>query len=232
MQRIVDGVWAVNLGIANIGVLELPSGGLALIDTGGNGSKEKIAKALSSKNWQLEDVKHILITHGHYDHVGDLEALVQVSKATVWAHQKEARVIRGLEPQQLAPDSSLNAFGRFLKRMGQPPAKGVVHKELQGNTNLEVIMPGLRAVFLPGHAPGQLGYYLENSRTLFGGDFCVNILGLRAPIAGFTTDMREAKRSVAVAARLEPSNLIVGHGQPVLEVAAGALERLAQKLKS
>jgi hypothetical protein len=38
MQKITDGVWALNLGIANIGILELPNSGLALIDTGGNDS--------------------------------------------------------------------------------------------------------------------------------------------------------------------------------------------------
>jgi glyoxylase-like metal-dependent hydrolase (beta-lactamase superfamily II) len=229
MQQITDGVWALNLGIANIGILELPNGGLALIDTGGNDSFDKIVKALASKNWKLEQVKHILITHAHYDHVGNLDKLVEQSGAVVWAHTKEARVIRGLEKPQLPPDSSLNFFGRMIKRMGQPPSKGEVQRELQGATSLETIMLGLRAVPLPGHAPGQLGYFLETSKTLFGGDCCVNILGLRAPIAAFTPDMREAKRSLQVAAKLEPQNLIIGHGQPILEVAAGALDRLAQK---
>lgn len=230
MQKITDGVWALNLGIANIGILELPNDGLALIDTGGNDSFDKIVKALASKNWKLEQVKHILITHGHYDHVGNLEKLSLQSGAIVWAHAKEARVIRGLEPQQLPADSSLNFFGRMMKGMAQAPSKGVVHRELQGASNLETILPGLRAVPLPGHAPGQLGYFLETNKTLFGGDCCVNILGLRAPIAAFTPDMREAKRSVLVASKLEPLNLIVGHGNPILGVAAGALENLAKKL--
>jgi glyoxylase-like metal-dependent hydrolase (beta-lactamase superfamily II) len=229
MQQIADGVWTHNLGIANIGILELPSGGLALIDTGGNGSSAKIQKALSEKNWTLSDIKHILITHGHYDHVGDLALLVEQSGATVWAHRLEAPVIRGEQKQQLPPDSSLGLFGRWLKGMAQSPQKGLVHRELQGASNLEVVRPQLRAVFLPGHAPGQLGYFLEDSRTLFGGDCCINIMGLRTPIAAFTTDMREAKRSLQVAAKLEPNNLVVGHGQPIMDVAAGALERLARK---
>ncbi len=230
MQRIENGIWALNLGIANIGILELPTGGLALIDTGGNGSKVKIQAAFAKQNWQLEDIKHILITHGHYDHVGDLEALVTASGAIVWAHTKEARVIRGLEKQQLPPDSSLNFIGQLMKKMAQSPAIGVVHRELQGATNLETIMPGLRAVPLPGHAPGQLGYFIDSSKTLFGGDCCVNILGLRAPLAAFTPDMHEAKRSLLVAAKLEPQHLIIGHGQPVIGVASGALEQLAQRL--
>jgi glyoxylase-like metal-dependent hydrolase (beta-lactamase superfamily II) len=230
MQRIENSIWALNLGIANIGILELPSGGLALIDTGGNGSKAKIEMAFAKQNWKLESIKHILITHAHYDHVGDLEALVAASGAIVWAHSKEARVIRGLEKQQLPPDSSLNFFGRLMKKMAQAPAKGVVHRELQGVTNLETIMTGLRAVPLPGHAPEQLGYFIESSKTLFGGDCCVNILGLRAPLAAFTPDMREAKRSLLVAAKLEPQHLIIGHGKPIVGVAAGALERLAQQL--
>jgi glyoxylase-like metal-dependent hydrolase (beta-lactamase superfamily II) len=234
MQQIADGVWVHNLGIANIGVLELPNGGLALVDTGGPGSGAKIEKALAENNWTPEDIKHILITHGHYDHIGDLEALVQNSGATVWAHRLEAPVIRGTQKVVLPPDTSLNVFWRFVKgsAQGQTQQAGVVHRELQGASNLEVVRPKLRAVFLPGHTPGQLGYYLEDSRTLFGGDCCMNILGLRVPLAAFTTDMREAKRSVAVAAKLEPNNLVVGHGEPIVDVAAGALERLAKRLKT
>ncbi len=230
MQQITDGVWIANLGIANIGILELPSGGLAIIDTGETGSSEKIAKALAKNNWTLQDIKHILITHAHFDHVGDLEKLVQASGAIVWAHAKETRVIRGLEKQQLPADATLNGFSRWLKTKARTPPVGVVHRELQGATNLETIMAGLRAIPLPGHAPGQLGYYLESNRTLFGGDFCMNLFGLRTPFAAFTLDMREAKRSIAVAAKLEPSNLIVGHGKPILQVAAGALENLSRRL--
>jgi glyoxylase-like metal-dependent hydrolase (beta-lactamase superfamily II) len=106
----------------------------------------------------------------------------------------------------------------------------MVHRELQGATNLETIMHGLKAIPLLGHAPGQLGYFLETNKTLFGGDCCVNILGLRAPIATFTPDMPQAKRSLLVAAKLEPQNLIVGHGSPIFGVAAGALENLASRL--
>jgi glyoxylase-like metal-dependent hydrolase (beta-lactamase superfamily II) len=234
MQQIADGVWVENLGIANIGILELPSGGVALIDTGEPGSATKIQKALAANNWKLSDIKHILITHGHYDHIGDLEKLVQQSGATVWAHRLEAPVIRATEKAALPPDSSLNVFARWLKNSVKNKAQqaGVVHRELQGASNLEVVLPKLRAVFLPGHAPGQLGYYLEDSRTLFGGDCCMNILGLRLPIIAFTTDLREAKRSIQVAAKLEPNNLVVGHGQPIVDVAAGALERLAKRLKT
>lgn len=230
MRQLAKGVWVLNLGIANIGILELPNGGLALVDTGGNGSSEKIKLALAKNNWGMSDIKHILITHAHYDHIGDLQILAEQSGATVWAHRLEAAVIRGQQKQQLPPDSSLNFFGKWMKGFAQEPKVGVVHRELQGSSSLEVVLPSLRAVFLPGHAPGQLGFYLETSRTLFGGDCCLNILGLRMPIAAFTTDMREAKHSVQLAAKLEPNNLVLGHGAPIVDVAAGALERLAKRL--
>jgi glyoxylase-like metal-dependent hydrolase (beta-lactamase superfamily II) len=234
MQRITDGVWMLNLGIANAGLLELPEvsgGGLALIDSGGPRSKAKLEQQLALKNWKLGDIKHILVTHAHYDHVGDLEQIVNASGAVVWAHAKEARVIRGLELPQMQPEHKLSLLWKVVVKRVEPPQKGVVHRELQGDTNLETIMPGLRAVTLPGHAPGQLGYYLEKQKILFGGDACMNILGLRQPILAFSADLQEVRRSIRKAASLEPDTLVIGHGQPIIGVAAGALETLASKLE-
>jgi glyoxylase-like metal-dependent hydrolase (beta-lactamase superfamily II) len=234
MQRIMDGVWMLNLGIANVGLLELPEssgGGLALIDSGGPGSKTKLEQQLAAKNWKLSDIKHILITHAHYDHVGDLEQIAGASGAVVWAHAKEARVIRGLETPQMQPEHKLSLPWKIILRQVKPPQKGVVHRELQSDSNLETVMPGLRAVTLPGHAPGQLGYYLEKQKILFGGDVCMNILGLRPPFLAFSADLQEMRRSIRKAAQLEPNTLVIGHGQPIIGVAAGALETLASKLE-
>ena len=41
MQHIKDSVWVLNLGAVNVGILELPSGGLALIDTDLPSSSQK-----------------------------------------------------------------------------------------------------------------------------------------------------------------------------------------------
>jgi glyoxylase-like metal-dependent hydrolase (beta-lactamase superfamily II) len=234
MQRITDGVWMLNLGIANAGLLELPQssgGGLALIDSGGPGSKAKLEQQLATKGWKLSDIKHVLVTHAHYDHVGDLELIVNASNAVVWAHAKEARVIRGLEAPVMQPAHKLSLLWKMVVSQIKPPQKGVVHRELQGDTNLETVMPGLRAVTLPGHAPGQLGYFLEPQKILFGGDVAMNILGLRPPVLAFSADLNEMRRSIRKAANLEPNTLIIGHGQPIIGVAAGALETLAQKLE-
>jgi glyoxylase-like metal-dependent hydrolase (beta-lactamase superfamily II) len=221
----------LNLGIANAGLLELPQGGLALIDSGGPDSRARLEQQLSSQGWKLTDIKHILVTHAHYDHVGDLEIIANASGAVVWAHNKEARVIRGLETPQMQPVRNLSLFWQIVVKQVKPPQKGVVHRELQNDTNLETIMPGLRAVTLSGHAPGQLGYYLEPQKILFGGDVCMNILGLRQPILAFSADLKELRRSIRKAANLEPDTLVIGHGQPIIGVAAGALETLASKLE-
>ncbi len=221
----------LNLGMANAGLLELSQGGLALIDSGGPGSKAKLEQQLSSKGWKLSDIKHILITHAHYDHVGDLEIIADAAGAVVWAHIKEARVIRGLEMPQMQPVRTLSLLWQIIVKQVKPPQKGIVHRELQNDTNLETIMPGLRAVTLPGHAPGQLGYYYEPQKILFGGDVCINILGLRQPILAFSADLQELRRSIRKAANLEPNTLVIGHGQPIIGVAAGALETLAAKLE-
>jgi glyoxylase-like metal-dependent hydrolase (beta-lactamase superfamily II) len=89
---------------------------------------------------------------------------------------------------------------------------------------------GLRIVATPGHTAGHLAAFDEGTGVLVAGDALNNDGGLSGSNPQFTEDEAAAAESVRTMARLAPSVILVGHGPPVLEGAADALERLAASL--
>jgi glyoxylase-like metal-dependent hydrolase (beta-lactamase superfamily II) len=68
--------------------------GLILIDTGPPGSKEAIFQAIRIIGSDPKDIRHIIVTHAHYDHSGSLADILQEVNATVYMHPAEAELIQ------------------------------------------------------------------------------------------------------------------------------------------
>jgi glyoxylase-like metal-dependent hydrolase (beta-lactamase superfamily II) len=70
MKQLLPNLYHFDLGIANAYLLR-GKDTLSLLDTGGHGSLPKIEKNLTEQGFKLNDLTHILLTHGHWDHTGD-----------------------------------------------------------------------------------------------------------------------------------------------------------------
>ncbi|MDQ2693379.1 MAG: MBL fold metallo-hydrolase, partial [Chloroflexota bacterium] len=93
VQQVVPGLYLINLGFVNAYLLQGHQG-LTLVDTGVPGSADKILEAVSDLGKQPGDVKQILITHLHGDHVGSLAALKQATGAPAYMHPADATLVR------------------------------------------------------------------------------------------------------------------------------------------
>jgi glyoxylase-like metal-dependent hydrolase (beta-lactamase superfamily II) len=83
----------------------------------------------------------------------------------------------------------------------------------------------------PGHSPGQCGFWQAEQRLLIGGDVMMNIpFGLSLPVAYGTPDMEEAKRSICKVAEMRVETLCLGHGKPLVRMAAPAIRAFVSKL--
>lgn len=234
MLRIADGIYSVQgLLMGRVYVIE-SSDGLTIIDTSLSNSLGKIEKDLQSQGHQLNEVKRILITHAHPDHIGSVGALHKATGATVYAHRRDAPTVRGESPMVPPKPEDLQGVARMMVAMMRRPPKmetARVDRELQEGDTLDEVMPGLRVVDTPGHSPGHVGFWLPQKRLLFGGDVTMRILGrLRLPIAAFTTDMAEAKRSVRKVVDMNVDILCLGHGQPIIGGASAVLQQFARKI--
>ncbi|MGC4021432.1 MAG: MBL fold metallo-hydrolase [Cyclobacteriaceae bacterium] len=102
-------------------------------------------------------IKFILATHSHIDHVLGNDFAKDKFKAPLLVHKLD-------EPQLRAVKNYAPLYGFDAYREGLPDRLITEEDTIQfGNTNWKIL-------FLPGHAPGHVGYYNENEKVIFSGD--------------------------------------------------------------
>jgi glyoxylase-like metal-dependent hydrolase (beta-lactamase superfamily II) len=223
MQRIVDGVWEVGIGYVHAHVVEADDG-LVLVDTGTPGKVGKIDGALRDIGRSVEDIRTILLTHWHYDHIGTLGEIVRRSGATVLAHSLDAAVIDGSTPPQLTWIMKLTA-----PLLGKP-ALAPVDRRVDGDGPTGV--PGVTALHTPGHTRGHLSYLLDrHGGVLFAGDVATNMGGrVRRPPKPVTPDMPTNEASMRRLAEKEFDTVVFGHGKALVGGAAARFRECAARL--
>ena len=213
MKQIVPGLhFITGLFAGRVYVLEDPDG-LTLIDASIPPSVGPILSQIKEIGKTARDVKRILITHAHPDHVGDLPRLKALTGAQIVASAIEQPVIEGKIPVPRVPLEKLRGPIKF-----RPPnltfKPTTVDMPLQGGETLPVL-GGLQALLTPGHAPGHLAFWQPERRIVFCGDVLFNAPKLGLPPSFLTVDMDEYKRSVRKIIDLGPEIVCFGHGAPL-----------------
>ena len=174
------------------------------------------------------DLKHLVFTHGHPDHIGSAAALIRETGATTYMHAIDAPFAESGGPfrpmtvgRGLIPHVAFPLVWRPAERM--EPFR--IDKYLADGETLD-LAGGLRVVHLPGHCAGQVALLWQGGRLLIAGDVCMNIFKIGDPI-GFE-DIEEGQRSQRKLADLACEAACFGHGSPI---ASGASARLCRAFK-
>ncbi|GLC24175.1 MBL fold metallo-hydrolase [Roseisolibacter agri] len=224
-----DVAW-LRTGIVNVVFLGLPEagdGGWVLVDAGIPGFATHIAHAAARRYGDTRPAA-IVLTHGHFDHVGSLRALADRWDVPIYAHPLELPYVTGRAAYP-PPDPTVGggAMARlsplyppgpfdFADRVRPLPTDGTVPGA-----------PGWRVQATPGHSPGHVSLVRDADRTVVVGDAFVTtqqesataVLTQRVELHGppmyYTCDWDAARESVRDLAALDPSLAITGHGQPM-----------------
>ena len=214
-KPLIDGLHMLP-GLVNVYLLRT-NDGYALIDSGFPNSAVKILKGLSSLGVAPTEVRHLLLTHGHPDHIGSAAALKRATGATVYAHAEDAAIIRsgkGWRKSYPAPGLRNRIMFKVLNAMS---------KDVEGTTVDHLIDDGeslpfdkdLVAIHIPGHSAGQLAFlWKRNGGVLFTADACINRGGMKLTAA--IEDLDETRRSLAKLATHSFQTACFGHGAPIM----------------
>ena len=246
MDAIAPGLHGLKITFVNVFAVTHPGGanrGWTLIDAAIPFSASRI-RSWAEKTFGRPP-NAIVLTHGHFDHVGAAKELAEAWDVPVYAHPLEFPY---LTRQQEYPAPDWKAGGGAMPLLSPTLPRGPIDLgsrlralPTEGSELSIAELPGWTLLHTPGHTPGHVSFLRKGDGTLLVGDafcttrpesfFAANFsqpAELHGPPAYFTSDWEAAKASVRKLAALQPTTVATGHGKPLAgaEVAT-ALQTLA-----
>jgi glyoxylase-like metal-dependent hydrolase (beta-lactamase superfamily II) len=209
--------------------------GLTLIDTLYDTDGHRVLEAIRGLGRAPQDLRRIVLTHGHRSHLGGLAALKRASGATVYAHEWEEDIISGDRKAQavtIVPMRPLRTYARvYPLQLGlalgvgrHPPC--AVDEAIEDGSRVGP----LEVIHAPGHSPGHLAFWWPERRALFAGDAIATWPELAAGWPAFNLNERQHRATIGRLAELDAEIVAVGHGEPIREDAARAVQHLATSM--
>jgi glyoxylase-like metal-dependent hydrolase (beta-lactamase superfamily II) len=210
----------VFIGFENVG-----DGNWVLVDTGIPGSAPAIRSAARARFGGSGRPACIIMTHGHFDHVGALEVLANEWNVPVYAHAAEHPYLDGTKSY---PPANPQVGGGMLAALSplfptKPVNVGSRLYDLPIDHSVPFLL-GWKWIHTPGHTPGHVSLWRSIDRILVAGDAfittrqesvyaaVVQAPEMHGPPMYFTPDWPSAKTSVQELAALAPEIVITGHG--------------------
>ena len=184
--------------------------GLALFDTGPESTFEAVAAQLPERGFSIHDVRHVFLSHIHFDHAGAAWRFAQLG-ATIYVHPRGGPHL--IDPVKLVA-SATRLYGdemeRLWGRIEPAPAERV--RILNDHDVVSVPPFEVRAIETPGHAAHHHVYQWEDN--LFGGDVAGVRLGGGPPAPPFVPPelgIEAWRDSIAKIRALHPAKLYLPH---------------------
>jgi len=208
---------------------------VTIVDAGVPAYWKLLPAALAGMGRTLEDVRAIILTHGHSDHIGFAERARRERDWPVWIHELDAALARGEAPNP-AQGLGRTRLRPVLSFLLWSARRGALRQMHVGEVSTfgdgaTLDLPGApRVINVPGHTPGSAALYFESRRALIVGDALATYAvttGERGPqIAPFTADAGQALTSLSRLEGLDAIHVLPGHGPAWSEGIGAAVERI------
>jgi glyoxylase-like metal-dependent hydrolase (beta-lactamase superfamily II) len=213
-KRVINGVHVVPMGMANAFLIE-GDDGLTLIDAGFSGKEAAVFQAIRGLGRSPDQLKHLIFTHGHPDHIGSAAAVVRETSAKTHMHPLDIPMAESggpFRPMRPAP----GLLGQVLCRLFFDPDERMEPVAIDQSLSDGEILPiagGIEVIHTPGHCAGHVALLWHPGRMLFAGDVCTNLMGLGDPV-GFES-LEQGRASQRKLASLSFDAAGFGHGKPI-----------------
>ncbi len=233
-MKITDGIHRLGPGLVNVYLLE-EAGGITIVDAGMPGDWSDLLAELAAMGRSLDDVRAVVLTHGHSDHIGFAERARTERHLPVSVHELDAALARG-EVSSSSKDGGPVSLIPLLKFMLLGLRRGGLKSVHVGEVatygdGVTLDVPGAPTVIhLPGHTPGSAALHVASRDALLIGDALATVSavnGRTGPmIAPYTAEPAQAIASLDRLDGIEAGWVLPGHGQPWTGGVAEAVRRI------
>jgi len=229
-KRVISGVHIVPMGMANAFLIE-GDDGLTLIDAGFPGKEAAVFQTIRGLGRSPDELRHLIFTHGHPDHIGSAAAIVRETSAKTYMHPLDIPLAESggpFRPMRPAP----GLLGQVLCRLFFNPderMEPVIIDQPLSDGEILPVAGGIEVIHTPGHCAGHVALLWGPGRMLFAGDVCTNLMGLGDPV-GFES-LEDGRASQYKLASLSFDAAGFGHGKPIARDARAQFrDKWGQKL--
>jgi glyoxylase-like metal-dependent hydrolase (beta-lactamase superfamily II) len=231
LTEVANGVWQAGTRFVNWYLVDAGSDGLTVVDTGLPGYRSQLRTALHRVGRSAQDVRAVVLTHGHIDHVGSADAFRSTADGggvPVFLHPADAEL--AAKPGTNTSDSSVVPYLRWPATwafLGHCLSQGAAWPAPMPTTvavvdGQEVDAPGRPHVtHVPGHTDGSCVLEFREHGVAFVGDLLCTVsprTGRRADpqlqTRGSNKDSTRAYASLERLADLDARLVMPGHGGP------------------
>jgi len=224
LQAITKQVYRISAGGVNVYLLWTPND-LVLIDTGYPDDGHAVLNGLSGLGKKPTDLTHILITHCHLDHAGNLATLQRLTDAPTYMHSLDAEMVQAGNAKRESTHAAPGLMSRWLynstiRDLPTTIEPARVDHLIQDGERLP-IDSGIQVIHIPGHSAGQVAFLWEN--VLFAADIAVNVMTLQQMPSIEDLDIHRESERKLFAFRFDVA--CFGHGRPLNSNAASRFQR-------
>jgi glyoxylase-like metal-dependent hydrolase (beta-lactamase superfamily II) len=243
--EVAPGIWGLKIIFVNIYMIETGPKEWILVDAGLKGSACRIKKMAEELFGEDNPPAAIILTHGHFDHIGALHELLKTWNVQVYAHLLEMPYLTG---RTSYPPADPSVGGGLMSAMSfmypNSPANLGLHVHALSKDGTLPKMPDWIYIHTPGHTPGHISLFRGRDKVIIAGDAfvttkaesAINVLTNRKKLSGppkyFTPNWVSAALSVRKLRDLHPAIAATGHGPTMQgEELTEALEELVDHFK-